>query len=653
VLRKWYPPGSIARYSFGHSVANRRRLSTRTLSLALLFFLALPPLWLSLVRAPALRVDIGVWGDHTYISGIHAIESSSSEDYRWTTGRAELALPNISERYHLLRLRAHGWRPDGAASPIVRLDVGGGGWGSLAMAPEMRIYNVLLPRDQSRPQTTVGFDSPIYTEPAGRQLGFALAWIELRGVGPAASPTLWQFGGQALLAGLLALLLWALRLPGGWSPVLAGLLSAALIWANLRQPLWISQALTAWLALATLLLLATWLFAPWLRRALEPWLSPGQARIAWALLVAALALRLAGAVHPLFNAHDLDVHTGWLKAVSQGQLYLYSTPGEFRGQQTFNPPAGYLLLLPLGLALPDERLVIQVGVALIDALGCLLLLMLARELRLPGQAALLALALYLALPINTTMLWWGFATNALAQTLGLLLLWALLRLIRRPALGEAALFGAALAAALLTHVGALALTAAMLGLCVALGWPRLSPKSRATLFGSLLVVGALAAAFYFSAAIGPLLGRRGAGLDLGQSFAKAWAARELRATLIASGPLLGFLPIALALAPTGLALLLGARAPHPLLRQLVVAWLAVCLVFLGADFGLGLVVRYVYFAAPLVCLAIGALLAALWARSTGRLVAIALALLVAWGGTALWVAGVLERIKPSVLPLTH
>ncbi|HET9224494.1 MAG TPA: hypothetical protein VFO07_18420, partial [Roseiflexaceae bacterium] len=275
MLRKWYLSGSIARQSFGRSAAERRQLSSRTLSLVLLFVLALPPLWLSLVRAPALRVDIGVWGDHTYISGVHAIESSSSEDYRWTAGRAELVLPNISQRYHLLRLRAHGWRPDGAASPIVRLGVAGDEWGSLAIAPEMRVYSVLLPRDQARPQTAIGFNSSIYSEPAGRQLGFAVDWIELRGVGPAAGPTRWQFGGQALLLGLLALLLWALQLPGNWSLAVTALLSAALISANLRQPLWVSQALAAWLALVALLLLATWLLAPWLRRALEPWLTPG------------------------------------------------------------------------------------------------------------------------------------------------------------------------------------------------------------------------------------------------------------------------------------------------------------------------------------------------------------------------------------------
>jgi toxin CptA len=422
--------------------------------------------------------------------------------------------------------------------------------------------------------------------------------------------------------------------------------------ANLRQPLWVSQSLGAWLLRAALLLLATGLLGPRLRGALEPWMTARQARAAWALLVAALALRLAGSAHPLFNAHDLDVHTGWLDAVSSGQLYLYSTPGEFRGQQTFNPPAGYLLLLPLRLLL-DQRLAVQLGVALIDGLGCLLLLPIARELRLPARAALLALAIYLALPINMTMLWWGFATNAQAQTLGLLLLWALLRLLSTPSPATAALFGVAAAAALLAHVGALVLAAALLGLLVLLSWRRLAPQARATLFGALVVVGVLAAAIYFSAALGPLLGRRGPGLDMGRSFEKAWAARELRATQIARGPLLGYLAPTQALAPAGLALLLGARARHPLLGALVLAWLAVCLLFLAVDFGLGLLVRYVYFAAPLVCLGCGALLARLQQRYAGHIVGLALVLLIAWSGTAIWAAGVLERVKPSVLPLSH
>src|SRR5207244_2140022 len=163
--------------------------------------------------------------------------------------------------------------------------------------------------------------------------------------------------------------------------------------------------------------------------------------------------------------------------------------------------------------LPDSRLVVQCGVALLDALGCLLLLGLARELRLPALAGLLAMALYLALPINTTMLWWGFATNALAQSLWLLLLWALLRLIRRPT---------------------------------------------------------------------PNIPTLGAALCSGSA---DWATRL---NLVGRGLQLGFLPLTLALAPLGIERLLSARARHPLQRVLVVAWLAVCLIFLAAYLGLGL-----------------------------------------------------------------
>src|SRR5262249_38308500 len=154
-------------------------------------------------------------------------------------------------------------------------------------------------------------------------------------------------------------------------------------------------------------------------------------------------------------------------------------------------------------------------------------------------------------------------TNALAQTLGLLLLWMLLRLVRAPAPSSIACFGVASAAALLTHVGALALAAAMLGCVIAFGWRRLTPKARGALATGALVVGALAVVIYFSAAIGPLLGqpRRG-GLDLGSLLVKSWAAWHARIGYVSSGALLGYLPVTLAVALPGLGLLLR-RPSHP------------------------------------------------------------------------------------------
>ena len=379
-------------------------------------------------------------------------------------------------------------------------------------------------------------------------------------------------------------------------------------------------------------------------------MTPRQTRIVWGLLVAAMLLRLFGSVHPLFDSHDLPFHTGWMGMVGRGELVFYSTPGEFKNQETFNPPAGYLLLLPLNL-LMSPRLAVQVGVGLIDGLGCLLLLPLARELGLGGRAALLGLALYAALPINTTMLWWGFATNALAQTVGLALLWLLLRLLRRPDRPTLALCIAVATAALLTHVGALVLEVALLGLFLLLAWRDL-PRGRRALL--LVVAGAallFGAALYFSLAGERVLAGQGGGRTLAETLRHSWEQRWARLSLMSRGLTLGFLPPLLVLAPLGLARLLPAARPIP--RSLVLAWLLTALGFMAVYLTLGMMVRYYYFLAPLVCLAAGNLLAALRRRSSERVLILALILLIAWGGTSLWVSAVLLRDKPSLTPLTH
>jgi toxin CptA len=116
---------------------------------------------------------------------------------------------------------------------------------------------------------------------------------------------------------------------------------------------------------------------------------------------------------------------------------------------------------------------------------------------------------------------------------------------------------------------------------------------------------------------------------------------------------LGWLPPLVGLAPLGLALLWFARRRHPLQRLLIGASLAVCVVFFSTYVFLGLLTRYIYFVTPLVCLAVGAVLARLWGRHGGRWLVAALALFVFWSGAALWLAGVLLRDKPSLVPLTH
>ncbi|MFN8569899.1 MAG: hypothetical protein U0Z44_20735 [Kouleothrix sp.] len=124
---------------------------TRALGLALLLVLAPPLLWLSLLRAPALRVDVGEWGDHAYLSGVNAPERSARESYRWTTGQAELVLPNLGGHFRLLRLRLHGWRPAGLPAPRLSISADGRLLTSVVAPPQLQTYELLLPYDAITP----------------------------------------------------------------------------------------------------------------------------------------------------------------------------------------------------------------------------------------------------------------------------------------------------------------------------------------------------------------------------------------------------------------------------------------------------------------------------------------------------------------------
>jgi toxin CptA len=623
--------------------------------LALLFAVALPLLWLSLIAAPTIHIEVGEWGDDPFLSGVNKPEQNATETYRWTGKHAELVLPNLGSRYQLLRVRAHGWRPPGNPSPKVRIAVAGQTLATIQTTPVLHTYNILLPPDNASPALKVDFTSDLYRDTADRRdLGFAIDWVELNKLDQNAGPAWWQLGGQAALLLLVFVLLYMLALPRGWAIGSAVILTLALLGANAWQPLWVGIALPGWLVIAALLPAATWLIGPWLARQFAHWMTAPQAHVAWALFVAALALRLLGATHPLFEIHDLGFHRNWITDVTQGQLYIFSTPSEFQNRATFNPPDGYFLLLPLRLLTLPTRLVLQVGLALVDAIGGLLLLALGRELGLTARAGLLVLALYAAMPINMTMMWWGFTTNALAQAVGLLLFWLLLRLVRRPEAGRQAAFAAACAAGFLMHIGALVLIVALLGACIVLGWWHLGRAERNAAIGLSLLALACTGLFYFSAVVPASLGQSASasGVSPGELLANNWAIRDQKLNLIWLGLIRGFLPIPLALAPLGFVRMLKIQPRHPIGRTLIVGWLAVCLLFFGVYIGLGLVVRFLYFATPLLALWLGALFDTFW-QHRGRLVVLVLILLVAWSGVTLWAAGVLMGVKPSGVPLTY
>jgi len=640
------------------------------LGLILLWVLAIPLLWLSMIRAPALRIDVGSWGDHAALSGVNGPEESSTETYRWTTARADLFLPNLSPAYRLLVLRAHGWRPTGPA-PSLQLDLAGQQWSTIQTTIPLRVYRILLPEHTTSPSVQVGFVSEAYSPPGdARTIGIAMDWIELRRVGSIGFPAIWQLLGQLVLLGLVLAMVGYVAYPITLSPhhpitlsrsvtlsrsIPAVLAILSILALNFSEPLWIGLALGQWLVLAIGLLVGLLIGGPRLERILQPWMTPVQARIGVALVLAALALRLAGAIHPFFDAHDLPVHDRWMRAVAAGALYLYSTPAELQNRLTFNPPAAYLLLAPIWLPLGDLRTAIQAGTALIDGLACLFLLGIARELRLNGRAALLGLGLYAALPINTTMLWWGFAANDIAQSVWLLLLWLMLRLVNKPTYRNALLVSVVAAICFLTHVGALVLVVAIVALLMLVGifvLPRPAWQALWVAFGLVAVSTLL---FYFSAAAAPVLAQppNPNARTLAESFARGMQMRDLRLMFVGRALTLGFTEPLLALIPAGLLLLWQARNRHALQRSLLAIWISISVLFCTIAVSLGFLTRYIYFAAPLICLAGGVALQQLWRRPGGRVVVMALVLIIAFAGAELWFSGVFLREKPSLVPLTQ
>jgi len=640
------------------------------LRLMLLWLLTLPALWYSLNAAPRIFIETGRWGDHTVLRGVHGREENAFENYRWTHAVTTITLPNIHSRYRILQIRAHGWRPEGVPNPSVRIVITDREWGAFRTAPVLRTYAILLPTGMAGLTRSITLHSETYIPPAdNRRLGVAIDWIALHALSSGEELAWEQFAGQALLLGLTLALIARLMLPERVALTCSVLASVALVGLNMTEPLWVSLGLIYWLVVVAALLIVTWIAAPRLIRLLEripdagsssrtlsrPWLSSTQVRVAWALLTAALLIRLLGAVHPLFDARDIHVHMRWLRTVASGSLYLYSTPAEFQNRQTFNPPAGYVLLLPLWLTLGNARLTVQAGVALLDSFIALLLLLIAREFGLTARAGLLAMALYVVLPISLTMMWWGFAANAIAQVWWVLILWLLLRLTRDPTRSHLALLTPVAVLCLTTHVGALVTLAALLGLIVLFGMRALPRREWNAMVGGLVLAVVFTVPVYFSAAAAPLADdpRSPTTLDLFASFVEGLTLWPERIELVARAFTLGFLPPVLALAVVGLPLLLALQQRHPLQRTVVISMLLVCVVFFFSYVFLQLLTRYIYFATPLICLAAGATLARLTKRAGGRWVTGSLLLFVAWSGVALWFCGVLMRVKPSLVPLTQ
>ena len=640
--------------------------------------------WLSLLPPRDYSIDVGTDGSHDvgFMQGIYTRERVETRTYRWLRGDATISLPSGRNGPVVFTIEMYSApRVDGSGLPLTLR--AGPAVASFVVAQSERTYHLLFPAASLRDGALgLGLDGPTYSPPGDdRLLSVAVDRIALRQTTPGGP--VWRLAlVQALLPALLLLALRANRV-GLRAGLIVGLLAiGGLAWANLAYRLWASAAPFA-LAFAALPFAAAGLAAQrWLLPAnsvapigIEKSLYPrtsarfgtsmatADGRFAWALwlvVIVGAAVRVAGVLTPGFEFRDLDIQSLQFSRVNLGQVYLTVGVHEWGGARTYYPSGPYVLLLPLLLLLPSQAMALHIGVALLDAAGAVLLAMLARELGASRRAALIAAWLLAWLPVQFTAIFWGFSTNIIGQALLLLALWLLLRYAKPPLhsqfsiLNSAWLLGLSLVLVALSHIGVLLMAGPLLALLFVAALISLPRQRRAGLVGAFGGAGLFFALTYLSLIVAPMLGQA-AGVYTSDNL--------LSSKLLAEGQsyIRSIIPVALwrgmvmlptLAAPLGLLLLWG-RRPDWLGRTLLLAWPLVPLAFLLIDYLTLSQVRYVYFAAPVCCLALAVLLDRLGRSRAGRVVLIAAVVLIAVTGAILWFNGAVLGYKPSLVPLTH
>jgi hypothetical protein len=305
-------------------------------------------------------------------------------------------------------------------------------------------------------------------------------------------------------------------------------------------------------------------------------------------------------------------------------------------------------MLPALLLQITPGLVIQAGIPLLDSFGALLVGLLARRLGASERAAVLSAALYAALPISLTSLYYGHSAQIFGQWLMAPLALLLLAAVQRRTLSFWLGAGVLLSMALLTHIGVSILAVAWLGIAWLALWVRRTVSARA--WRQLTVTLAL------SCLAGGLFAYAPVVLEHLQSFQKV----VRQGTSDAGGPAYNLIAGAIMISfhrLGALLLLLGAAFVRPKrlpigAAELIGAWCAAVLIFWGVEMVTGLQVRYLVFFAPLACWLFALLLDRLSTRGAmGRAVVWATLLLLSAQASIIWYQGTFSNIAPTMIPL--
>ena len=588
----------------------------------------------------------------------------NQEPFRWAFNQAQFDLPGIGHGAWQVGFRAAG-QPTAQLTPSIWSD--GTISSTLALDQQPRLYHHLFHSD-SQGNLALRFTTPAYT-PAGdpRPLGFVGYYATVRSVG-LHLPPLNQFGALAAVSLVIYLLMRRLGAHWRWA-TLAGialvLLTSGLL-AFWRIALTSFAPALGWLALGCYPLALGLLRLPWGDTATWSRDDEGMLRGAHlntqhsilnthnalvGLIVLGFAIRLGGMLHPQLIFSDIGLNAHNLHGLIGGAVYQTEPLPERAGGGLSPYPSGqYIVAAPLvffaGAAEGEEAVklqlsqVLKVTNALLDSLVIGLLWLLLTRLGYGQAAALFAAALYVMPGPTFKSFGVGEFANIAGQSLAMPLLIALPLLVTR--LREMAVFAllaALLLLALLGHAGVTISLVLLLG-CLGLVWLVNPATRRQVPFFLLLgvVVAALVGLFFHSAFLALFVaGERSAPVaqavpSLGFA-AKVWNDMQ-RAILAAGAPTS---PLLVAIGAIGLALVARGPAATRLL-PLLLAWIGSAALSIGVLAVRDQTVRWDLFLFPMLCIAAGPLLAALWQRNrVSKAAALLLAATLAAQGLAFWV----------------
>jgi len=595
-----------------------------------------------------------------YVWWWEELERTAGRPYRWMRPEAAIVLPGAGGGLHVVSLLAAG----SPTSTETVWDTGLGTLYTLTLPPgEPRRYYLLAHSAQSGDLRVSMRSTPFVAPGDPRDLSFILYQVRQHSASglpraPAWPPLAWLALTLAVIftlaRGLGAGRRGALLLAGG------AMLSAAWLLAFHRLALTVFAPELGWLALGCAALATVALLL------VEPRAGPA-ARPVIGLIVLAFALRLGGMLHPQALFSDLGLHANNLFKVTLGMVFFTTgLPGDAGGGQQPYPPGAYLLLLPGQLIAGGDaarRLLVQGGVALLDALSIGLIWALLGRAGFSRRTRLLGATLYLLPTPALESFSIGEYANLGGQALALPLL-AMLglglagpqALARWPAGGRVwplATLTVAVGLGLLGHSGVTLSVGALIAAAWLCAWAtRLSGRTPAIAPRGLTLAGGVALAMvvllFYSAPIfvEALVERGGSGSGtplprvLGDTLAALAGLAPPQGARVSLPPLIG--PLAM----VGLALVIHRRRPRAApLRALLAAWWAGVALSLGLLVVAGQGVRWAIFLYPALCLSAGPLLVTLARRGRGgRVVALATLALIVATGMGAWIAQIRDYI---------